>query len=239
MTRQKASHKLSCRQFSGAIEAIGTFFLFLFLATACQGDINMMTATNPKTTVPENTSAPRPQHTPGGEQARKSATPAGVSPQAMPPSPLNEIFWTLNVGQTPDEVRTLLGEPEATGSEGIHVSYWDYSAEGSKAMLRIRFRENAVSAIHLYEGQYHVADLLEKFGPPPLVYEADLTEERMGIYSRVFLAYPEQGFYAYVDHLNPIPEDKLDLLYQLPAEDLAHAIEEAKSSTGIRIVTWP
>lgn len=239
MISSKALHASIRQHFYGTIKTISIFFLFVCLATACQGDADMMTSTNPTIAVPENSPTSRPQNTPSGKQALKTATPTGIPQDETTPSPLNDVFWDIKVGQDIEEIRTLLGEPDATGSEGINTTYWDYADKNSKTMLRIRFRPDKVSAIYLYEGQYRLADLVERFGPPPLVYEADLTEERMGIYSRVFFAYPEQGFQGYIDHLNPLPEDKLDLLYQLSPDDLARHTEEVKSSSGIRVITWP
>jgi hypothetical protein len=240
---QETRHGSSQRCFSGAGKTpkilAGTLFLLVCLAVACQGDVKMMTSTNTKVTVPHNVSTAQPQNTPAGKKALKTNSLKNSSPGETASFSLDDLFWVIQLGQNPEEIRSLLGNPNDVASEGESTIYWDYPDEKSKVMLRIRFRAGQVVAVHLYEGKYHLADLIEKLGPPPLVYEADLTEERLGYYSRVFFVYPEQGIYAYVDHLDPTPEDKLDLLYQQPPEELTSCIEKAQSAKGIRVIAWP
>lgn len=202
-------------------------FLFLYILTSCQGGSNLMTLNELPTDSPINTKTTFPTNTPIPKTAWSS---------------LNDVFWLIHPGQISEEnIRVSLGKPTSINREGENRLYWDYQLPGdtNKTLLRIRFHESQVVEIDLYKSKLTVDELIQKMGTPPLVYQVDISEERTGWYNRVFFAYPEQGYFAYVDSPNPTPTDLIKVVLQKPAQDLSSYLEHIQSQTNVRIITWP
>src|SRR5512145_2898488 len=83
--------------------SIGIFSLFLCLAAACQGDMKTMNTTNTKTTAPVSVTAPQPKNTPMGKQNLKAPTLTNTPFANSTLSPLNDVFWAIEIGQNSEE----------------------------------------------------------------------------------------------------------------------------------------
>lgn len=153
-----------------------------------------------------------------------------------------EMFLVITPGQTSKvEVHKLLGDPDATYEESLSTC-WDYQLDQTGTLLRVRFdlatHSHTVTWVGIENGQT-IADLIDLFGKPAVVYLVDISEEGIGWYNRTFFAYPEIGVFAYVDSPPPELDDILIELYREPPTTLQEYLDAIEKRTDVKITHWP
>ena len=153
-----------------------------------------------------------------------------------------DAFDAITPGKTNQEtVQDYLGKPAEIMEDGQSV-YWDYDTENNpEGTLRIAFDTNTTIVIWMefYNQGLLVADLIDRYGEPVVVFQTDVSPHGSGDFYRSIFAYPETGIHGIVHSYLPTEQDEVFSLLREEPRDSSSLLFEIEESSLARVLEWP
>lgn len=156
------------------------------------------------------------------------------------------MFLTIIPDQTSQsEIETLLGNADGVEEPLLREWTWIYLCdENMDTRFRITFstsnRPFKVSKISYYIPKIDVAELINQFGSPELVFKEIPENQQDKEFAKYTFAYPSIGLFASIrsDSL-PAHSDEVSEIQKETPENTQQLLDEIKERTDVEIVEWP
>ena len=158
-------------------------------------------------------------------------------------------FLNITLGKTTDaEIEGILGDAYIPWEPLLTEWTWSYlcdtgdEIEGAREDFYITFdtteTPNIVSKLNYHNPQIDIAELIDLFGSPELVYK-ETVRDRSEEYTKYTFAYPSIGIFgSTISTSTPIGSDYVNEIVKEPPQDLRDYITSLESEKEVEFIEW-